>query len=231
MHAAKIMHRDLKPNNLLIGKNSEDLKIADFGFARTLDENIDEESQVLTEHVVTQWYRAPEVMLSNGKYNGFMVDMWSAGCIWAEMYKKSPLFQANAKSVTVQLDVIFKSLGTPSEIELDKLRKGSTALRNHEFVAHNPRSLSEQIPTAPEAVVRLISRMLEIDPAKRISADEALKDPVFADFYDDALCNSQMPNFDLVGQIINRKCRPDEAQDLMLEEIRKFRPDATSPAS
>ena len=85
IHSANVLHRDLKPNNLLVSEDC-DLKIADFGLARTFSE-----SDLMTEYVVTRWYRSPELLLNTSGYTA-AVDMWSVGCILMELYNKEPLF-------------------------------------------------------------------------------------------------------------------------------------------
>jgi mitogen-activated protein kinase 1/3 len=86
MHSGKVLHRDLKPSNLLLNKNC-DLKICDLGLARGYEED---EPKNLTEYVVTRWYRAPEVILNASKYTD-KIDVWSIGCIFAELLGRTPL--------------------------------------------------------------------------------------------------------------------------------------------
>ena len=88
LHSASVIHRDLKPSNLLLNKNC-DLKICDFGLARGLDTGDPE--NILTEYVVTRWYRAPEVILNASNYTK-AIDIWSLGCILAELLGRTPLF-------------------------------------------------------------------------------------------------------------------------------------------
>ena len=87
MHSANIIHRDLKPSNLLLNKNC-DLKICDFGLARGYE---DEKPAMLTEYVVTRWYRAPEVILNATEYTK-AIDIWSLGVVFAELLGRAPLF-------------------------------------------------------------------------------------------------------------------------------------------
>lgn len=86
IHSANVIHRDLKPNNILLNKNC-DLKICDFGLAR----GFDNENEFKTEYVVTRWYRAPEVILNASEYTKAL-DIWSIGCIFAELLGRTPLF-------------------------------------------------------------------------------------------------------------------------------------------
>jgi len=90
IHSAGILHRDLKPRNLLVNQNS-DLKICDFGLARADIPVLQTNSLVLTDYIATRWYRAPEVLLSWKKYS-YAIDIWSVGCILAEIMLRAPLF-------------------------------------------------------------------------------------------------------------------------------------------
>lgn len=90
IHTAKVLHRDLKPSNLLVNENAE-LRIGDFGMARGLCSSPVEQKRVMTEYVATRWYRAPELMLSLNEYSE-AIDMWSVGCIFAEMLGRKHLF-------------------------------------------------------------------------------------------------------------------------------------------
>mmetsp|Transcript_13331 Transcript_13331/g.34955 ORF Transcript_13331/g.34955 Transcript_13331/m.34955 type:complete len:242 (-) Transcript_13331:1392-2117(-) len=90
LHSAHVLHRDLKPNNLLVLKNC-DLKICDFGLARVIAEPDEERDASMTQYVVTRWYRAPELILCLGNYD-FAIDIWSVGCILAELLMRKPLF-------------------------------------------------------------------------------------------------------------------------------------------
>ena len=113
VHSAKVLHRDLKPGNLLVNKNC-DLKICDFGLARGVDSG----SQALTEYVVTRWYRAPELLVQNRRY-GAPVDLWSVGCILAELLGAKALFPG--KDSLHQLKLIVERLGAPSDDEIAQI--------------------------------------------------------------------------------------------------------------
>lgn len=111
IHSAHVIHRDLKPSNLLLNSNC-DLKICDFGLARGTKEEADYE---LTEYVVTRWYRAPEVMCSCQEYD-HKIDVWSVGCILAELHGRKPLFPGD--DYIKQMNLIFGVLGTPSKEDM-----------------------------------------------------------------------------------------------------------------
>ena len=104
MHSAGVVHRDLKPSNILVNENC-DLKICDFGLARIQDPQ-------MTGYVSTRYYRAPEIMLTWQKYD-VEVDIWSAGCIFAEMLEGKPLFPG--KDHVNQFSIITELLGTPPD--------------------------------------------------------------------------------------------------------------------
>jgi serine/threonine protein kinase len=111
IHSANVLHRDLKPSNLLVNSNC-DLCICDFGLARGVG---DESTGKLTEYVVTRWYRAPELLCEADTY-GTAVDVWSVGCIFAEILGRKPLFRGS--STSDQLRLVIEKLGSPTEDEL-----------------------------------------------------------------------------------------------------------------
>jgi cyclin-dependent kinase 2 len=170
-HSHRVLHRDLKPQNLLIDKNNV-VKLADFGLARAFGVPIG----IITHEVVTLWYRAPEILLGSRTYST-PVDMWSAGCIFAELANNSPLFPGD--SDIDQIFRIFRVLGTPNE----EMWKGITSLPDYKanFPQWSPKSFADVVPGLDEAGLDLLTRMLRYDPGKRISAKEALKHPYFND--------------------------------------------------
>ena len=89
MHSAGVLHRDLKPRNLLVNSNC-DLKICDFGLSRFMHKDLTEHTSLMTEYIATRWYRAPELILSWKSYSE-AIDVWSIGCILAELIKRRPL--------------------------------------------------------------------------------------------------------------------------------------------
>lgn len=168
LHSHRIVHRDIKPQNILLS-NDGTLKLADFGLARIYDFNA-----LLTSTVVTLWYRAPEVLL--GTTYATPVDMWSVGCIFAELFTRKPLFPGQYE--VDQLAKIFEMLGTPSESEWPD---DSAVLRNN-FVYARPRSVADMVPEIDPLAKDLIERMLRFDPKKRITAHEALAHPYFSEY-------------------------------------------------
>ncbi|CAL8288832.1 unnamed protein product [Boreogadus saida] len=171
LHSAGILHRDIKPGNLLVNSNCL-LKICDFGLARVEEPD---PSRHMTQEVVTQYYRAPEVLMGSRHY-GSAIDVWSVGCIFAELLGRRILFQA--QSPIQQLDLITDLLGTPPLSAMASACEGARAhiLRG----PHKPPSLSVLYmlsDAATHEAVHLLCRMLVFDPAKRISGSDALSHP------------------------------------------------------
>lgn len=175
-HANSVLHRDLKPQNLLINKEGE-LKLADFGLARAFGIPV----KKLTHEVVTLWYRGPDVLLGNQNY-AQAVDIWSIGCIFAEMATRRPLFPG--KTEPDQLLRIFKLLGTPTREQWPSMYdyQHSSILQGPEFKKiYAPQSLANVVPL-DELGIDLLQRMLQYEPARRISGQEALKHPYFQEY-------------------------------------------------
>ncbi|KAJ7877531.1 kinase-like domain-containing protein [Mycena olivaceomarginata] len=186
MHSAGVVHRDLKPSNLLVNDNC-DLKVCDFGLARSIKIVATVNEHGMTEYVASRWYRAPEIMLSFRSYTT-QIDMWSVGCILAELFLKRPLFPG--KNYLQQLHMI---LAVISEIPL---RTSFVDARFPIFVG------------VPDFAVELSAKLLKFDPKKRLSAPEVITHPyleLYHDPEDEPDCNppeeSYMP-FDLIDGLL-----------------------------
>jgi len=169
-HSKKIIHRDLKPQNLLINKEDKKLKIGDFGLARTFSIP----NRPYTKEVLTLWYRAPELLLGTNEYST-TVDIWSIGCIFAEMYIKKPVFRG--VNELDELDKIFEIKGTPTKdiwYDIDKLPN-----YNIVFKKYKKQNLKDVIKNMDDNAIDLFEKMTEYDPKNRISAKEALNHPFF----------------------------------------------------
>lgn len=169
LHSASIIHRDIKPGNLLVNSNCL-LKICDFGLARFWNPA---ESANLTHEVVTQYYRAPELLMGARKYTS-AVDVWSIGCIFAEILGRRILFQAQGP--IEQLNLIIDLLGTPS---VASMKYGCESARVHilnsTFKSPKLFKLDVLSSQATRDAVQLLTRMLTFDPDERISVDQALQ--------------------------------------------------------
>lgn len=168
-HQRRVIHRDLKPQNLLIDSKGT-IKLADFGLARALCIPV----RVYTHEVVTLWYRAPEVLLGAQRYST-PVDIWSIGCIFAEMATKSPLFRGDSE--IDQLFRIFRTLSTPTE----ETWPGVSSLPDYKtsFPSWRTNTLASSVKQLDSDGLNLLQAMLIYDPALRISARDALTHKFF----------------------------------------------------
>ncbi|KAI8338174.1 mitogen-activated protein kinase [Chlamydoabsidia padenii] len=179
MHSANILHRDLKPSNLLLNANC-DLKICDLGLARSSN-SADENSGFMTEYVATRWYRAPEIMLTFKEYTK-AIDVWSVGCILAEMLSGKPLFPG--RDYHHQLTLILDVLGTPTMDDFYgiKSRRARDYIRSLPFKKRIP--FARLFPNANPLAIDLLERLLTFNPTKRFTVEEALKHPYLEPYHD-----------------------------------------------
>ncbi|KAI0079611.1 Pkinase-domain-containing protein [Panus rudis PR-1116 ss-1] len=173
-HERWILHRDLKTSNLLMN-NRGTIKVADFGLARRYGDPVGVGG--LTQLVVTLWYRAPEILLGATTYST-AVDMWSVGCIFAELLLKEPLFRA--KSEIELISMIFKLLGPPTPTTWPDFQSLPLA-KTINIPPPHPSQLRQKFPFITSAGLDLLSRLLAYDPQERISAEEALQHPYFSE--------------------------------------------------
>jgi len=171
-HQHRVLHRDLKPQNLLVNSRGE-IKLADFGLARAFGVPV----RTYTHEVVTLWYRPPEILLGS-KFYTESVDTWSLGCIFAEMITRRPLFPGDSE--IDQLFRIFRSLGTPTEDSWP----GVTRLPDFKpvFPRWQPQDIHQVMP-APlsDGGHDILARLLTYKPSDRLSAREALHQPYLSD--------------------------------------------------
>ena len=195
LHLAGVIHRDLKPSNIVVRSDCT-LKILDFGLARCAGTSF-----MMTPYVVTRYYRAPEVILGMGYKEN--VDIWSVGCIMGEMIRGGVLFPGTDH--IDQWNKIIEQLGTPSQ---DFMRRLQSTVRN--YVENRPRyagySFERLFPDVlfpaessdhnrlrASQARDLLSKMLVIDPEKRINVDEALMHPYINVWYDESEVNAPPP--------------------------------------
>lgn len=222
IHSANVLHRDLKPSNILLNGNC-DLKICDFGLARVNPEI----SSNLTVYVATRWYRAPEIMLSSesGDYTR-AVDMWSVGCILAEIIGRRPLFPGN--DLLDQLHQVTNVIGTPTESEIESIHNDNAKVYVRNNLMNKPRQpLSQLFRGVDPLLLDLLEKMLLFDPRKRITVERALEHPYLASLHDpedepvgaEAFDDLSFDNMDLDKQALRR---------LLWEEVILYHPELRS---
>ncbi|OAX36612.1 mitogen-activated protein kinase [Rhizopogon vinicolor AM-OR11-026] len=224
LHSADVIHRDLKPSNLLLNANC-DLKVCDFGLARSVKtaEPSGTETGFMTEYVATRWYRAPEIMLTFKQYTK-AIDVWSVGCILAEMLSGKPLFPG--RDYHHQLTLILDVLGTPTLDEFYAI----TTRRSRDYIRALPfrkrRPFAQIFPNANPLAVDFLTKTLTFDPKKRITVEEALAHPYLEAYHDPddepvaPPLDPEFFEFDLHKDDISR----EQLKELLYEEIMSFRP-------
>ncbi|SMR52343.1 unnamed protein product [Zymoseptoria tritici ST99CH_1E4] len=170
-HDNRVLHRDLKPQNLLINAQGQ-LKLGDFGLARAFGIPVN----TFSNEVVTLWYRAPDVLLGSRTYNT-SIDIWSAGCIMAEMFTGRPLFPGTTNED--QLLKIFRLMGTPSE----RSWPGITQFPEYKqtWPVYATQELRAILPQIDALGLQLLGQLLQLQPERRCSAQQALAHPWFAE--------------------------------------------------
>jgi serine/threonine protein kinase len=181
MHQAGILHRDLKPSNLLINENCE-VRLCDFGLARVMSSLQEEGDNGMTDYVVTRWYRAPELLMEERNY-GTAIDVWSIGCIMAEMLKRAAIFPGNDH--IHQLSCIVSLVGTPTEAQVAMM--GSEQARDFvRGMAPVTPSLERWKAALPKSTnplaIDLLQKMLAFCPSERPSVEDVLNHPWFASY-------------------------------------------------
>lgn len=181
VHSAAVIHRDLKPGNLLVNSDCE-LKICDFGLSRGHGSAPDEQVGHLTEYVATRWYRAPEIMLAFRGYTR-AIDVWSIGCIFAELMLGRPLFKG--KDYVDQLNKILDVLGTPEEDVINRIGSDKAQHYIRSLPVKKAVPLWKLLPTADVQALDLLQKMLSFDPSARISVPDALAHPWLASYHEE----------------------------------------------
>lgn len=221
IHSADVIHRDLKPGNILVTSQGV-LKICDFGLARGINQKFMHyhySAQDITHYVATRWYRAPELILSRRKY-GKPVDMWAVGCILGELYGRRPMFIGDNQ--LHQVTEICKVIGTPSRKVL--LSYESSAAFDF-FSSSKPSFLakdwSELFPQACDDAINLISELVCWDSSKRLTVERALASPFFNKIrnVDDEPVMDKPFDFSFEWKIDSI----EDMKTLLEDEVQKFR--------
>ncbi|XP_065030092.1 mitogen-activated protein kinase 10-like isoform X1 [Musa acuminata AAA Group] len=220
IHTANVYHRDLKPKNILANANCK-LKVCDFGLARVAF-NDTPTTIFWTDYVATRWYRAPELCGSfYSKYTP-AIDIWSIGCIFAELLIGKPLFPG--KNVVHQLDLMTDLLGTPSldtisRVRNEKARKYLSSMRKKQ-----PVPFSQKFPNADPLALKLLERLLAFDPKDRPSAAEALADPYFKGLSKLEREPSCQPISKMEFEFERHRVSKEDIRELIFREILEYHP-------
>lgn len=206
-HSAKIIHRDLKPRNILVNSNCE-VRICDYGLARFYGEsNSKSNSNLMTDYVVSRWYRAPELLLGNEVYDE-KVDVWAVGCIMAEIFLRRPLFKGN--DWKDQLVLILKHFPNFNDDNLSFIENLNAVTFIKERTQNDYKSIGSYfIDSDMDSIgFDLLLRLLAFDPRKRLTIERALAHPFFQDFH----CSADEPvrppvdelEFDFEGESLSK---------------------------
>ncbi|KAI1719733.1 protein kinase domain-containing protein [Ditylenchus destructor] len=180
LHSVGIVHRDIKPSNLLVNGNCL-LKLADFGMARSIEQCIREEGSIMTQYVSTRWYRAPELLFSLLDYDT-KVDIWSAGCIFAEMIMRRQLFPG--RDAAMQIKMIVCYLGSPDQDVMNRISSELVKVWIEKCGVRVALPWTTILPKATAKAADLIDKMMQVAPWKRCTAEDALSHP-YLDLYHD----------------------------------------------
>lgn len=222
LHSAGVFHRDLKPNNILVNNGCE-LRICDFGLARAA---FDDQPDMVywTDYVATRWYRAPELIMTHYTKYSTAIDLWSAGCILAEMLGNGkPLFPG--KDGYDQLQLMTSILGSPTEEAISKVQSARVREHFRQLPKRRRRPFSQIYPDADRNALSLLEWLLEFDPAKRPTAVEALSHPYLSEFFMHG-CEPEIrpvPKHEFAFEHLQHS--PEGMRKLFLEEIMLYHPD------
>ncbi len=231
LHDNRIIHRDLKPGNLLVTRDCK-LRITDFGLARERPSGSgsdpdDEIIEPMTEHVVTRWYRPPELMLCPDGLYTYAVDLWSVGCIFAEMLGRKPLFPG--KNFVDQLSLIFDVIGTPTRLQVSHIKNIQAKKFLDGQSGKDSLDFSQIYPQASDESTDLMSNLLLFEPSRRWSVDEALAAAFFTENDNDNAQSLYFPESD-------ERCEFDferngsskfQLKSLILQEAASLKKDST----
>nr|XP_004301256.2 PREDICTED: mitogen-activated protein kinase 9-like [Fragaria vesca subsp. vesca] len=220
IHTANVFHRDLKPKNILANADCK-LKICDFGLAR-VSFNDAPSAIFWTDYVATRWYRAPELCGSFFSKYTPAIDIWSIGCIFAEILTGKPLFPG--KNVVHQLDLMTDLLGTPSSESIARIRNEKARRYLSSMRKKQPVPFTHKFPNADPLALRLLEQLLAFDPKDRPTAEEALADPYFHGLANVDREPATQPISKLEFEFERRKLTKDDVRELIYREILEYHP-------
>jgi len=171
LHSADLIHRDLKPSNILINSDCQ-IKLADFGLARSVASTAEDTNIKLTDYVATRWYRAPEILLGSTKYSK-AVDMWSVGCILGELIVGKAIFQGT--STLNQIEKVLELIGKPKTEDIDSVESPHAATILSSINISKKKSFQSFFTNASELALDFLRRLLVFNPSNRLTVEEALK--------------------------------------------------------
>ncbi|PXF49880.1 Mitogen-activated protein kinase 14 [Gracilariopsis chorda] len=224
MHTARVFHRDLKPNNILINSKCE-LRICDFGLARAAFEN-GPETRFWTDYVATRWYRAPELIMEYLTDYSTAIDMWSVGCIFAELLGNGKVLFPG-KNSKHQFELITDVIGPPPAQAIDKLRNPQAKRVLMQFQNPNKptRPLEQVFYNAHPLAVDVLRGMLAFDPDERISAYDALHHAYFSEYRHLGLGAQAQPLPAWEFEFERKPLTPQEMREEFLREILHYHPE------
>ncbi|XP_008798323.2 mitogen-activated protein kinase 10 [Phoenix dactylifera] len=220
IHTANVYHRDLKPKNILANSNCK-LKICDFGLARVAFS--DTPTTIFwTDYVATRWYRAPELCGSFFSKYTPAIDIWSIGCIFAEILTGKPLFPG--KNVVHQLDLITDLLGTPSSDTISRVRNEKARRYLSTMRKKQPVQFAQKFPNADPLALKLLERLLAFDPKDRLTAEQALTDPYFKGLAKVEREPSCQPITKMEFEFERQRVTEEDIRELIFREILEYHP-------
>ncbi|CAK8563573.1 unnamed protein product [Lathyrus sativus] len=220
IHTANVFHRDLKPKNILANADCK-LKICDFGLARVAF-NDTPTAIFWTDYIATRWYRAPELCGSFFSKYTPAIDIWSIGCIFAELLTGKPLFPG--KNVVHQLDLMTDFLGTPSPEAIARIRNEKARRYLSSMRKKKPVPLYQKFPNADPLALHVLERMLAFDPKDRPTAEEALADPYFKGLAKFEREPCAQPVSKMEFEFERRRVTKEDVRELIYREILEYHP-------
>jgi mitogen-activated protein kinase 15 len=223
IHSAGIIHRDLKPSNILINSDAT-IKICDFGLAMCLKSSLNKDA-TMTDNDVLRWYRAPEILLGSTNYTT-QSDMWSVGCIFAELLGGKTLFPGT--SILSQINKVLEVTGKPTKDDIMSIRSDLAETMLETIIVPETKSLKSLFHKCNSIELDFLSKLLVFNPNERITLDEALEHPYVSEFHEvfkdtETVCDRhiQIPNDDNINFTVDEYTK--KLYDEILERMKEIR--------